>query len=533
MLDLDPKQRWPTFGLLLFSILFVLFMHRGWTADGVGGGFHPGHVWAADQVSAMVQGRESWSGVTSRVGFPETVQLRLIGWAPLLVAVPLGWLMGTPLAIWMVIVLGLFATAVVTKRLIERLFDVEPWTAACASLAYAVCPFSLGVLANGQLAKMQLWCLPLLLLFADKVIRDPAKRPAVIGLFLSSVVMAFTSPSIGLVMPIALAVWVVLRVPGLDAVRWALVALFVAALGMLPAWWMHTAPSALTVGLLPAAPVPGLMSPPHLSPVATLSGLLGTGVRWDGMRTAINNVAVLGIPGLVAGVLALLVRSRVALLGVALCVAGVALALGPSVNALGFVWVMPAELLDRLGYPLQESGMYYRFVQVASLGLALCCVAPALLWPRWGRWLVMALALAVCADAVRTTSSLWPRSIQPIGHKAIYTAMANDPVEGAVLELPLAHIDTEGERRLLGQLIHGRNSSVLARNMVIQGQARLEALDRAARSANPRQELHRLGFRYVLLHQPRANASLYRNFSRTLGQPIEDGGLAAWVVHLQ
>ena len=91
MLDLDPKQRWPTFGLLLFSILFVLFMHRGWTADGVGGGFHPGHVWAADQVSAMVQGRESWSGATSRVGFPETVQLRLIGWAPLLVAVPLGW----------------------------------------------------------------------------------------------------------------------------------------------------------------------------------------------------------------------------------------------------------------------------------------------------------------------------------------------------------------------------------------------------------------------------------------------------------
>ena len=111
--------------------------------------------------------------------------------------------------------------------------------------------------------------------------------------------------------------------------------------------------------------------------------------------------------------------------------------------------------------------------------------------------------------------------------------MANDTVEGAVLELPLSHIDTEGERRLLGQLIHGRNSSVLARNMVIQGQPRLEALDRASRSANARRELHQLGFRYVLLHQPRAHAGLYQRLSQSLGQPNEDGGLAAWVVHLQ
>ena len=533
MLTLESKHRWPTLGLLLFSILFVLVMHRGWAWDGVGGGFHPGHVWAADQVSAMVAGRESWSGATSRIGFPEPVQLRLIGWAPLLLAVPLGWLLGSPLAIWVVIVAGLFATTLVTKALIERMYEVAPWTAAMAALTYAVCPFSLGVLANGQLAKMQLWCLPLLLLFADKVLRDSNKKMATVGLLASSVVMAFTSPSIGLVMPIALAVWVLFRTPGMVAWRWSLIVLVVAATGMLPAWWMHTVPSSLTVGLLPAAPVPGLQSPPHLSPVATLSGLLGNHVRWDGMRTAINNVAVLGIPALLGGVLACLVRTQTAFLGVALCVAGVALAVGPTVNALGFVWVMPAELLDRFGYPLQESGMYYRFVQVASLGLALCCVAPALLWPRQGRWIVLALALVICADGVRTTSSLWPRTIRTIGHKNIYTAMANDSVDGAVLELPLSHIDTEGERRLLGQLIHGRSTSVLARNMVVQGQPRLEALDRAVRSANPRQQLHQLGFRYVLLHQPRAHMVLYRQLSRTLGQPNEDGGLAAWVVHLQ
>ena len=57
-------------------------------------------------------------------------------------------------------------------------------------------------------------------------------------------------------------------------------------------------------------------------------------------------------------------------------------------------------------------------------------------------------------------------------------SIASDPVPGAVLELPLAHLDTEGERRLLGQLIHQRPTTVLARNMVVRGQPRLERLER-------------------------------------------------------
>ena len=525
------SHRWSLLTLFVASVLSVWGLHSGWVIDGVGGGLHPGHVWAADQVSEMVVGNESWSGVTQRIGFPESVHLRLIAWVPLLLAVPFGWILGVPASLWVMVVLGVFVTCAITMALLRRVFDMDQWAAASLSLAYAFCPFSLGVLANGQLAKMQLWCLPLLLLCADKSLRDVhGRRAALVGLFLSSVILGFNAPSIGLVMPFALMVWVSIRTPNLAALRWAALVLLVAALGLLPAWWMHTASSSMTVGLLPAAPVPGLQSPAHLSPVSTLSGLVGAGQNWDGGRAAINNVAVLGWPAIVGGVVSLFVWSRSTLLGVGLLVVGVLLSLGPSLEAGGYVWLLPAELLDRFGYPLQDSGMYYRFVQVASLGLALCCASVVTRWSQHARWLAIAFGLLVCVDSYRVTDTLWPRSIRSIQHQSIYAAMAADPVPGAVLELPLAHIDTEGERRLVGQLIHRRPTTVLARNMVVQGQPRLERLSAMIRSPNIQAELQQAGVRYVLLHRTRSNRRLLQSLSQTLGRPQEDGGLAVWVV---
>ena len=108
--------------------------------------------------------------------------------------------------------------------------------------------------------------------------------------------------------------------------------------------------------------------------------------------------------------------------------------------------------------------------------------------------------------------------------------MAADPVPGAVLELPLAHIDTEGERRLVGQLIHGRPTTVLARNMVIQGQPRLERLSAVLRSPNARRELQQMGVRYVVLHRMRGHRALLQSVSEKLGPPQDDGSLAVWVV---
>ena len=70
-------------------VLIVLgALHTGWSTGTIGGGFHPGHVWAVDHVAAMMSGTEAWSGWTQRIGAPEPVHLRLIGWAPLLVVQP-------------------------------------------------------------------------------------------------------------------------------------------------------------------------------------------------------------------------------------------------------------------------------------------------------------------------------------------------------------------------------------------------------------------------------------------------------------
>ena len=86
MFGLSHEHRLPVFALFIGCAAVVGSLHSGWALDGIGGGFHPGHVWAADQVSQMLLGHESWSGVTQRIGFPESVHLRLIAWVPLLLS---------------------------------------------------------------------------------------------------------------------------------------------------------------------------------------------------------------------------------------------------------------------------------------------------------------------------------------------------------------------------------------------------------------------------------------------------------------
>jgi hypothetical protein len=99
-----------------------------------------------------------------------------------------------------------------------------------------------------------------------------------------------------------------------------------------------------------------------------------------------------------------------------------------------------------------------------------------------------------------------------------------------VLELPLAHLDTEGERRLLGQLIHHRPTTVLARNMVVIGQPRLERLTGMIQGRDPGKELSMAGFRYILLHSPSSNHAVYESLVSTFGPSIGDRTMGMWVV---
>jgi hypothetical protein len=519
--------------LALAVIVLVCLLHRGIGLDHVGGGFHPGHVWAVDQVAQMMQGTESWSGWTGRIGYPEPVYLRLIGWVPLLVAAPISMVVGAPAAMLITIVLGLVASAWVSAALIERLTGAGWAVSTGAALVYCMGPFALGVLANGQLAKLQLWCLPLVLLCADKILREGIRWPPLLALLAAALAMGFTAPSVGLLAPVALGVLVVGRTLWLDggSAR-AVVVLGIVALSMLGPFAMHTIEVAGTVGLVPAAPVPGLSAPPSLSPVATVWGLLlGTG-GWNPSHTAINNVAALGIPAMLTMVLALFRPRGAVILGVSLCVVGVVLSLGTTQVWGATRWILPAHLLDMAGYPMQKSGMYYRFVQVAAIGLALTTAAAASRWSRHAWIIAWSVGLLTVADGVRATHNIWPRHLKPITSQAVYKSMAADPVAGAVLDLPLAHLDTEGERRLVTALVHGRATTSLARNTVVRGIPRLERLSALLDGRNAHEALAGAGFRYVLLHQPNAPSSrrLRARLEQQLGTPGGDQLVAMWVI---
>jgi len=369
----------------MFTVVAVFLLHGGASPADVGGGFFNGHVWVVSHVSEMLSGTVSLNSFTDKMGAPDGADLRLIAWAPVLIAAPLSWVLGAPASTWVVTILGLWVSWVVTSMLIRRLVDVPVRVSLGAASTYVFGAFGLGLLANGQLAKLQLWCLPLLLLCVDKLIRESAVARPTLMVFLASVVMAFTSPSIALVMPPAVGVWILFRFRRTPRGLWiAAAALIAAAVGLVPAYIYHSLPAAGVAGFVPASPVPGLEPPANLNPVATWSGLLGVGVRWDRSVSAINHVSALGAAAILAGLVALIRCPRIAAPGVALCGVGVALALGPEVEAGGTTWLFPAALLERFGYPLTESGMYYRFVQVAALGLSICMATLALWRPIIG-----------------------------------------------------------------------------------------------------------------------------------------------------
>lgn len=531
MVSLPPSSVRPLSLLSVGLLLAIFLLHGGWSMGAVGGGFHPGHVWAVDQVAAMMSGSESWSGWTTRIGFPEPVHLRLIGWAPLLLAAPLSWVIGAPGAMWVAIAVAFVLAGLCGAALIHRVTGASWAVSAGSSLVYVLGPFSLGVLANGQLAKMQLWCLPVLLLAVDRWLCEGPTAKRGVWVFGATVVLGFTSPSVGLVVPVAVGCWALFRSPwrsgGVSTGAWALV---LVAVGLAVPWLMHTVEITGTAGLLPAAPVPGLRSPPALSPVATLSSLLWAEGPWGGARSAVNNVAGVGIPAVVAAAGAAFLLRRQAGLGLSLFAIGSVLSMGPTTLAFGYKWILPATLLEMAHYPLSDSGMYYRFVQLAALGLAISTAQFAHRLPKGSAWVALAIGLLTAGHGIQQTRVLWPRSLAVIPHQNLYQQMAASPAPGAVLELPLSHLDTEGERRLLGQLIHRRPTTVLARNMLVMGQPRLERLARMLAGRDPAKELSQAGFRYILLHSPSSNRSEYESLVSAFGPSLGERGLGVWMV---
>ena len=505
----------------VLAVMTACFWGTG--SDDVGTGFFPGHVWVVDHLAEMLTGDHPPTSYTERIGAPEGVDLRFIGWASLIVAAPLSLLMGAIWATWIVTGLNLVVSWLVTQALLRRLIPTGA-TLLPAAL-YVLSPFALGLLANGQLAKLSLWCLPWLLLEVDKGVRDPGSPWWLVRVLMAAVLMGFTSPSIALVMPLALLLWLLARRGTI--VRMVLAA-GASAAGLIPALWYHSVQSGAASGLSPASAIPGLRSPPQLSPVMTWSSFIGDAPRWDISTMGVNNVSLVGPLALVLVAAAIVWRLRKSWVGILLFAGGAVFAFGPDLHLSDLDLRMPAYGLEVAGYPLTKSGMYYRFVQVAFLGLAIC--GSALLQTRaWSlRAGVGAIMVGCLAFNAWSTRTLWPRKTVTHASDPLYATMREDPAPGGVLEFPLSHHDTTGEIRVLAQLRHRRPTSGTAQNVVRQGNPRLERLYRKAVGSRAAEALKAEGFAYVLLHLPSKNLRLREALTSSLGTGTEAPGLVYW-----
>ncbi len=446
------------------------------------GAFHDGHVWGFDQVVRLLTGSESAWRTTERLGWPHTVALPLVAWVPAVCVAPARLLLGPVEAFNLALILGPVGTVGVTWLWLRDVFRAPALSAAAASVCVALCPYALGCLASGQVEKVQLWCLPLVLWCADRAVRGSLRWWVFLALGTASA--AFTSPFSALVLPFALVAQLVWSFGTPGSVRRVAGVLGVVALVLsgVRGYYggIESAPmdggahqfggarmvSAFSPGTPPAEEA--LLEPSIVAqPQETLLGRHGR----QGGPTRVAHVTYLGLPFLLVFLLGGGRAWRGRWLAVSLVGLGMVLAMGPRVAVNG-AWlevggsavVLPAAWLEVLGYPTRESGMYYRFIQLSSLGLALCLgVGVGKQFGRWGPLLACALGGLQVADSLRYTADLWPRVLAPVPHREVFQQWAADPVPGAVVDLPLAADQRAGGVYMLAATLHGRATTALAR----------------------------------------------------------------------
>lgn len=484
------------------------------------GAFHDGHVWAFDRIAHIVTLQEPLALTTSLAAFPGSLDIRYLAWVPALLALPFRPLLGPLGAYNAVVILSPALAGLAAWLLFQRVSIAGPWTAAGASLSYALCPFALGNMANGQTEKLSHWLLPLSLWALCRFVESAPRWSSILLLVLTIWAAAFTEPTLTLILPVAslaLGVWILGSADASERrqkLLRLLLAALIAALALLPAWlYYHGAPVPGASVLQPGPEFSGdlLPDPP---PVALLGETFLGSARRETNPALCNHVTYLGLPLiLVAGILSLR-RFPGRGLGLAWGVLGTVLAFGPRLahNGRWFqieggsLW-LPAHLLDLAQYPLEQSGMYYRFILLGSLGLG-GLLAGGLSGSRraWiGALLAWILGLGAVADGVRATAPLWPRPVAAIPGAESLREMAQDPLPGAVLDLPM-ETDTHGNGlHLLSAVLHGRPTTALAAHTRIAETPNLHAIEAdlqasivAGDTDATRALLYRRGYRYVV-----------------------------------
>ncbi len=504
-------------GLVLVAVLVTSLLH--WPlplhleGSEVHAHFHGSHVWCFDHMAGMITGTADWSHRTREIGFPETVQLRFIAWVPALLALPFRPFVGPVGAYNLVLLLSPAASALATWLFLQRVVGKRPWVCAGAALSFVLGPYALGCMANGQMAKIQLWIIPLCLWAVSKAIRGPR---AWVGLVLAPVFAlagALTSPSTTLFLPLALLLfvpWELARSPSKRALGMAALALVLTALALLPArsYYGGLRSTSSIQAFSPGRPPPaGEILEPSI--VAQPEETFLTQARRDAHPSQSHHVTYLGLPVLLFCLV--LCRRRFEGRGAALTllVGGTLLSMGPhlaSGGALvewgGHTLPLPAMALEALGYPTADSGMYYRAIQLAALGIAILIAGGSGTGPK-AIALAWLLGLGQVYDGWRVTDMLWPRDVAPLEGADLLAEMAADPTPGAVLDLPLEAEPYVGGRHMLAAVAHGRATNALPRQNRIAHLPHLARLDRSLRGDPDGLEsrLSALGFRYVIWHR--------------------------------
>jgi hypothetical protein len=510
--------------------------------------FHDSHIWTFDHIARMVGGDRPLSTLTEAIGYPETVRAPAIAWAPALLAAPLNSLLGPVGAYNTILLLSPALAALAMIGLLRSTTRAGPALAAAAAVAYALCPYALGCLASGQMAKIQHWVIPLYLWALLIGVRGPRAWLGIPLAGLMAIVAGFTSPSTAVLLPLLALPWAAALVWRAGDLRWptlgrAAAVLTITALCLLPAQRYY---GNLRDGGHPSAFEPRAANWDRLptpAPVAQLEGLfLGRGgLARDDHQT--SHVTYLGWPLLLAAMALSFRRFRGRGLAWIAIGVGVVVAVGPwlvsgdAIVELGPRRIaLPAYLLELLGYPMARTGTYYRAVVLASLGLSLA-LAGGLAGRRrvWAIPLALALATLQVGDALRVTRPLWPRPALAVEGRATLEEMRDDPAPGAVFDLPVECGTYEGGVAMLAAVIHGRATTALPRQSksYLPRVAQLMATLDGALADGPldgRRQLAERGFRYLVwrpwLDDERTRSRLVDG----LGPPDHDGEIVVWTL---
>jgi hypothetical protein len=512
--------------------------------------FHDGHVWAFRHVARLLVGRDAWSMTVPDVGYPDTALTRYIAWLPAVLAAPLQPLLGPVGAYNVALLLTPALNVGAAGLLLRRIAPRDPIVTAAGALSWALSAYALGSLANGQICKLQMWILPAWAWALTVALEDPRPRRGLVALAVVTFVGSFSEPSYALHLPLlglawgaALLVRGIGRGHGRGVLARGVAAVLVCGICLLPAraYYDPRPAPGIVFAHQPATRVDARIVITQPSSVATVrETLLGDTVR-DPRPEVCNHPTYLGLPLVLVAIALALLRPGWRLAGFGTAAAGLAFAAGEYlvgdadyVRAGRSMLAMPARALDTIGYPLAASGMYYRLVALAGLGIVVLLVAGLAGRRRAAPIAVIIAALSV-ADAVRATWGLWPRPVAPLAGQTIFAEIARDPTPGAVLDLPVYHRAQLGSELALATLSHGRATSALPRNVYkdeVPRSGEHDALLRRLVTGDPaagRAELRARGFAWVVLHtEPRPPELDLAGLERLLGPPRVEGSVLAW-----